>query len=144
MAELVEWTTPCVQLADSILCNCAECRLIRAINVEFYLAGSNIPKLVARSCNRCLVLFLQQAYTKIFAQGQFLKTAVLSRFCFCAPRFGCSKRKSDRPKTEVFIFGRFSCENFRIPSSAYSFAIFDFRFSGFRGFLAVFQQFRDN
>ena len=32
----------------------------------------------------------------------------LSRFCFCAPRFGCCKRKSDRPKTEVFIFGRFS------------------------------------
>ena len=31
-----------------------------------------------------------------------------------------------------------------IPSSAYSLAIFDFRFSEFRGFLAVFQQFRDN
>ena len=29
-------------------------------------------------------------------------------------------------------------------SSAYSFAIFDFRFSEFRGFLAVFQQFRNN
>ena len=31
-----------------------------------------------------------------------------------------------------------------LPSSAYSVAIFDFRFSEFWGFLAVFQQFRDN
>ena len=50
----------------------------------------------------------QRTYAKIFAQGRFLKSAVLSRFCFCAPRFGCRERKSDRPKTEVFIFGRFS------------------------------------
>ena len=34
--------------------------------------------------------------------------------------------------------------HFQILSSAYSFAILDFRFLEFRGFLADFQQFRDN
>ena len=91
MAELVETITPCVQLANSILCNCAEYQLIPAIDVEFDIAGSNIPILIAQSCNRCKCqvefpdgahcsFALAYTHTRVYTQTSKMR---IYAACFC-------------------------------------------------------------
>ena len=81
-------------------------KLYRCCDCRCYSKASQINRLSAPHTKKKYNL-VSETVRKFPHKAGFWK-ARFCRFRFGAPRFGCSKRKSDRPKTEVFIFGRFS------------------------------------
>ena len=93
---------------------CWTFRIFRGCRTFLVASGETkiLISVFSKKQNRC-----SEPTRKFPHKAGFRKARFCSGFAFVShARFGCSKRKSDRPKTEVFIFGRFSCENFRVDS----------------------------
>ena len=70
-------------------------------------------------------LHLQRTYTKIFAQGRFLKSVILCRICFCAHDLGAANGKATvrKPRFSFSVAFQPVFRSLFVLTFSYSFAV---------------------